>query len=264
MNKHLKHICLIIFSLICYFNVPAQDTTVFEAEPADAVEIAPDTIGIDERITFRSADEDGDFDEIFSIQKVNARKIPEADLDAVKKDDAYWYVNQVPLREKKKTKKPGTSIFDTGWFEVLFWVLLIGGFLALLIWFLATSNIRLFTRKSKAVVEEQKEEELSENIFDINFDKEIQKAIDVRNYRMAVRLMYLQTLKQLSLRNLIAYTPGKTNSDYLFQLSGTSYYKNFFRVTRDFDYVWYGHFSLSDDNFSLIRNNFNTFKSQIV
>jgi hypothetical protein len=80
---------------------------------------------------------------------------------------------------------------------------------------------------------------------------------------MAVRLMYLRTLRDLSLRNVINYTHEKTNTDYLFQLSGSPYYKNFFRLTRDFDYTWYGHFPLSQESFSLIQNDFNSFKQQL-
>jgi len=75
--------------------------------------------------------------------------------------------------------------------------------------------------------------------------------------------MYLRTLRDLSLRNLITYTHEKTNSDYLFQLAGTPFYKSFFRLTRDFDYSWYGHFPISPDSFTTIQNEFNAFKQQL-
>jgi len=262
MSRAFNYIFCILLSF-CSFFAKAQDTTVFQEEEP-AVEVAPqDTTRVYETITVTTPDEAFAFDEITSVQKIQGRKIPEADVNAVKADDAYWYVNEVPAREKKKTKKPGKSIFDTGWYKTLFWIVLTGGFLALLIWFLATSNIRLFRKKPGSISDDASDEEPAENIFELNFEKEIQKAIDAKNYRMAVRLMYLQTLKELSVRNLINYTHEKTNSDYLFQLAGTFYYKNFFRLTRDFEYVWYGHFTLSDESFSFIRNDFINFKTQI-
>jgi hypothetical protein len=183
----------------------------------------------------------------------------------VKSDEDYWYANVAPPREKKEqepAKKP-VSIFNKAWFNTLFWILLVGGFVALLVWFLATSNISLFRRKIKATGEEDLEEIETENIFELNFEKEIQKAIDAANHRLAVRLMYLRTLRDLSLCKLINYTHEKTNTDYLLQLAASPYYKNFFRLTRNFDYTWYGHFPLTQESFLLIQNDFNSFKQQL-
>lgn len=107
------------------------------------------------------------------------------------------------------------------------------------------------------------EEQPTEDIFEMNFEKEIQKAVAEKNFRLAVRLLYLRTLRDLSDKNLISYTHEKTNADYLFQLAGTSYYKSFFRLTRDFEYTWYGQFELSQENFSFIQNDFSSFKQQL-
>jgi hypothetical protein len=145
--------------------------------------------------------------------------------------------------------------------NVIFWVLLIAGFLTLLSWFLTTSNIRLFRNKTKAVEEEQEEE--TSDIFHMDFDNEIQKAIDSKHFTLAVRLMYLQTLRELSDRNLITYSNERTNGDYLFQLAGKAYYKDFFKLTRSFDYTWYGQFQLSKESFGRIRNDFLSFKQQL-
>lgn len=252
MNKFLNHILRINVLLVFFLHAKAQDT----------VEISPPVETMDSSVYETSISNDYPFNQVTTSEIVDVRTIPANDLNKVKSDDEYWYVNEAPPREKKEQKKP-TNFSDVGWFRTLFWVLLIGGFVALLVWFLSTSNISLFRRRSKQVVEQNVQEEVTENIFELNFEKEIQKAIDSANYRLAVRLLYLRTLKDLSLRNLINYTHEKTNSDYLFQLAGTPYYKNFFRLTRDFDYTWYGHFPLSQDSFSIIQNDFSNFKQQL-
>jgi hypothetical protein len=234
------------------------------AEGQDSIEFPPPVEMVDTTVYETPASTDYHFKEIDSANKVDVRTIPGSDVKRVKSDDDYWYANVAPPREKKEpesVKKPA-RIFDKAWLKTLFWILLVGGFIALLVWFLATSNVSLFRKKMKATYENPEEIE-TENIFELNFEKEIQKAIDAADYRLAVRLMYLRTLRDLSLRNHINYTHEKTNTDYLLQLAGSPYYKNFFRLTRNFDYTWYGHFLLTQESFTLIQNDFNSFKQQL-
>ena len=257
MNKCFYYIALTTFSFVLFLNANSQDTVppVVVSPPAEMADTVYET----------SPNNNYQFKEVSAAVNVHVRTIPEKKVQQVKSDDEYWYANLAPKRERKEPEpmKKQTSIFDKAWFKTLFWIIVIAGFVALLIWFLATSNINLFKRKIKTADEENLAEEETGNIFEMDFEKEIQKAIDASNYRMAVRLMYLRTLRDLSLRNIINYTHEKTNSDYLFQLAGSSYYKNFFRLTRDFDYTWYGHFPLSQESFSLIQNDFNNFKQQL-
>jgi len=218
-----------------------------------------------------SPNEDYQFREAAIDDKANSRKVSDADLNKIKSEDDYWYINQVPPRKKQNLSSPpqneekgkkSSGLFNIPWLNVVFWIILIGGFITLLVWFLSTSDIRLFRKRPKQSVEEIQEESI-DNIFEINFEKEIQKATDAKNYRMAVRLLYLRTLRDLSNRHLINYVHTKTNSDYLLQLSSTVYYKTFFRLTRNFDYTWYGQFEVSPDSFDIIQNDFSSFKQQL-
>jgi hypothetical protein len=79
---------------------------------------------------------------------------------------------------------------------------------------------------------------------------------------MATRLLFLGTLKLLSENEFIEYNHDKTNADYLKELSGTGLYKDFFRLTRDFEYTWYGHFELSQNAFEQVAEDFSRFKQQ--
>lgn len=259
MNRIFKHIFLLITGFIFFTTGKAQDTAVLEEPPA--VEMPSDTLAYSPGISLQRAT--GNFNEAGTVEKTDVRKIPDNEVNLIKSDEAYWYVNEAPERKKPEMENRRKTLFDAQWFKTLFWIVLTGGFIALIVWFLATSNIRLLRKPSKPVAYEEGGEELTENIFEINFEKEIQKAIAGKEYRMAVRLMYLQTLRDLSLHNLISYTHEKTNSDYLFQLAGTSYYTMFFRITRNFNYTWYGHFEVSEDSFSAIKKDFTDFKNQI-
>jgi hypothetical protein len=99
-----------------------------------------------------------------------------------------------------------------------------------------------------------------ENIHDINFDGEIDNAIANRNYRLAVRLLYLRSLKQLSDAHLIHWQIEKTNTSYLTELADTEYRQLFGLLTTQFEYIWYGDFPVDGQSFQNINALFIDFK----
>jgi hypothetical protein len=102
-----------------------------------------------------------------------------------------------------------------------------------------------------------------ENIHEINFDSEIEKAIAQNNYRLAVRLLYLRCLKQLSDTQLIHWQIDKTNSAYIHELTNADQKQTFKLITRQFEYVWYGNFAIDKQAFNNIDMLFQDFKKQL-
>jgi len=97
----------------------------------------------------------------------------------------------------------------------------------------------------------------------INYQLELDKAAASGNYRFGVRLLYLRLLRNLADRNIINYTQDRTNFDYLAQLQPTGYYTDFFRLTRHYEYSWYGQFPLEQDKFIIIRKEFENFDKRL-
>jgi hypothetical protein len=185
-------------------------------------------------------------------------------IQKLKTDEAYWYINTVPERQKQKEAKLNEEKpwYDQDWVSKLIWFLVIAGFVAILIWFLASSNIKLFRKKPVFIVDEA-QEITEENIFSLNYEREIRKAMDQQNYRLGIRLWYLFVLTELAQRNIIEFKHERTNSEYIHQLYGTTYYKDFFRLTRSFEYIWYGRFELTPDIYARLQNDFLNFKQQL-
>lgn len=102
--------------------------------------------------------------------------------------------------------------------------------------------------------------ESAENIHEIDFDTEIEKAAAVHNYRLAVRMLYLKSLKQLSDRGLIDWQLNKTNTNYVNELADSGQREAFKQLTSQFEYVWYGDFAINGDVFKNISLLFNNFK----
>jgi hypothetical protein len=102
-----------------------------------------------------------------------------------------------------------------------------------------------------------------ENIHEINFDADIEKAVAQHNYRLAVRLLYLKCLKQLSDKNLITWQIDKTNSAYIYELADPQQKQIFSLLTKQFEYAWYGNFSINKQAFANIDLLFQNFKKQL-
>lgn len=208
----------------------------------------------------------GQFDSI-SLQKLAAvRTVPQVVVDSLKAADDFWYAS---LERKKKQVEEARdrgrqkNWFQQRWFRNLLWLIILGSFIGVVIWYLAASNIFIFRRSPKKINGDESEEEATDDIFSLHYDKDIAAAEEAGNYRLAVRLWYLRTLKELAERGLIDYRHGRTNQDYVSQLGNRSGYRDFFRLTRNFEYTWYGQFPLSGAAYDMMRDDFVMFKNSL-
>ena len=117
----------------------------------------------------------------------------------------------------------------------------------------------IFTGKAKQI--EVPYEESIENIHEISFNDEIQKAINNNDFRLAVRLLYLKSLKELNDAGRIKWEIDKTNSQYINELRHPDQKHQFRDLTRQFEYVWYGNFNIDKGSFLKISDSFKNFKS---
>ncbi|RFZ81201.1 DUF4129 domain-containing protein [Mucilaginibacter terrenus] len=161
------------------------------------------------------------------------------------------------------------SLFETsgggkalGWFLIsLKWLILIGGPLVIVLIILKLTGIdplSIFRRQPYTSLAYSESEE---NIHEIDFDAEIEKAVSVNNYRLAVRLLYLRCLKQLSDSELINWQINKTNTNYINELTDNIQKDTFKQLTRQFEYAWYGDFLITAESYRKISQMFNNFKS---
>ena len=86
---------------------------------------------------------------------------------------------------------------------------------------------------------------MAENIHEVDFPARIAEAEAAGNFRLAIRLGYLEVLKRLTDGGLIHWQPDKTNHAYLAELRPGALADTFRRATREFEYVWYGELRLT-------------------
>ena len=116
------------------------------------------------------------------------------------------------------------------------------------IFFLFKKRPELFMRAKKAASPPYSIEE--ENIHSINFEQEIASALQSGDYRLAIRLLYLQTLRFFSDNQLIDWQIHKTPMEYLYELKVKDMRQPFRVFTNHFLHVRYGNYPASSELFA--------------
>jgi Domain of unknown function (DUF4129) len=129
------------------------------------------------------------------------------------------------------------------------------------IYLLMKAEVLGFLFPKRAQLSQLAYENVAENIHAIDFDASIDEAVSQRNYRLAVRLLYLKTLKRLSDADLIQYKSDKTNRRYVYELANSPLQSDFEALTRQFEFIWYGDFPVDETRFGAIRQQFQAFGS---
>lgn len=185
------------------------------------------------------------------------RSIEASTWQRIKTDKDFIYT-------RKKTQ-PKKKPVDTSWVEPLLkilkfvLILLVIGVVLFIIYFIVqNSDFNYFKKRKK---EEEVESGSYEDVYTFTeWDKSLNEAIAQGNFRLAIRILYLQSLQRLHLENHIVYKQEKTNWDYVNQLQQDSLRKNFTQLTKYFDYIWYGHFSIDETRFRELHQQFTQFQ----
>jgi hypothetical protein len=94
---------------------------------------------------------------------------------------------------------------------------------------------------------------MEQNIHEINFEEEISRAQQSQDYRKAVRLLYIWTLKRLADADYIHWHTGKTNADYQQELQQSPLLPDFRSLSIYYEYAWYGEFPVDAQHFGKVE-----------
>ena len=121
-------------------------------------------------------------------------------------------------------------------------------------------NTMISGKTEKANVSLSEDEEIINNK---NIQNLIDKAINQKNYRLAVRYYYLLVLQKLQENEVIDWEPQKTNEDYIKEIKQKTIIDKFKKLTYLYDFVWYGNFEINEVEFSKVASNFNELTTSI-
>lgn len=147
-----------------------------------------------------------------------------------------------------------------------------GGFVKGLLWIMAAvfvivvvaqliQNKGLFKKRFAKTVEEEIAP-TDEAILEQDFESLIAKAKKTEDYRLATRYQFLKTLQRLKEKELIEFSLEKTNSLYVREVP-ERWRNDFARLILNYEYVWYGNFSLTLPQYEQLQQKYNSFNEKI-
>ncbi|MBL7812000.1 MAG: DUF4129 domain-containing protein [Bacteroidetes bacterium] len=189
------------------------------------------------------------------------------DQDAVKKevDKLLWQQKEKIAPQKinqQRITAPKPSVPASGISTTFIYILAIGAIAALLVWILLKSG------KGNRKIKKEPLAALShlddiEKLTNLELNPLLDAALREGNYRLAVRILYLQNLQLLFKKNVLVPSNEKTNMDYLRELGTAPYYDLFQYLTRVFDYVWYGESHIDSEGYKVILPSFQNLHAKI-
>lgn len=126
--------------------------------------------------------------------------------------------------------------------------LLIAGVVAFLIWLFIKVDIggSPLKRKDLNTVLVTDEQQIIESQ---NIQELINDALTQKNYQLAVRYYYLLLLQKLAKKELIDWQVQKTNADYIYEIKNPELRSELSKLTRIYDFIWYGNFEVTESAF---------------
>lgn len=205
-----------------------------------------------------------DEEEVFQHEK---RTVSDSVLKSLLSDPVLKYKKNQEVSEQAPKQSVNADKYIIAFFQFLykarifFLVLCMVALLIILIWFLDRNRMLVLRPSQKNnVAATVKNIELWEAA---DYRIRISEASQAGNLKEAIRWWYLYTLYNLNYKKFITLSEEKTNNEYIKNLRSTPYYKQFVSLTLNYEYIWYGGFTIDDKRFQHIRQSFSDF-NQII
>lgn len=210
----------------------------------------------------------------FQVDEKNEAVMPKAFIDknkwkkiAKKYDYRKERKLELEQKEENKTKQKAekSEPLSPGMKNILTYTLF--GIVILLLVFLGYRFIageKFFGNKKVKGLTVYALDDIENNLHEADINHYLNKAISSADYRVALRLYYLNLLKLLSANAAISWKREKTNGAYLLELSGHPIYGDFSKCTEIFEYFWFNETALiNSEIFGKIRPFFEQTLSKI-
>jgi hypothetical protein len=140
------------------------------------------------------------------------------------------------------------------------------GFIGLLVVGLVVLLLRSQVRSGQIAPTDQEpmdpmQEDL--NVIETDFERLLRMAIEAQNWRLAVRLHFLDTIKKMHEQKLILWQKHKTNQDYIFEVDDKTTRSDFRHLVLVFEVVWYGEKMTTGADYFKVKGLFEKFHPMV-
>lgn len=190
------------------------------------------------------------------------RRLPADTMQAIASRPQYGYMRYIDslLRANNKAVASapksfsGSPVFSRGWIRGILWAAAI---IALLV-----IAYQIFQNQRQLFVKNQRlpsNDEPLKAAEGPHRQQRLQQAIAQQNFRLATRYLFIDTLALLAEKGHLTMLHDKTNQQYFSELQEGELKKQFAHLMLHYEYVWYGEFLPTPNQFNTIRTAYQQF-----
>lgn len=168
--------------------------------------------------------------------------------------------------ERKKEKNKTKKAFDLNLKPLiaantmkLILIVVIVGLLSFLLYLITKGMISSYTEKVPKNNLSSVVDDLDENIHEVDFERLLQQATQNEQFKLAVRILYLNIIKVLADKELIEWKKNKTNGHYLREMNQHHSSVNFSMLTTIYEQSWFSAQALSKNRYTHIATYFTNY-----
>jgi len=167
-------------------------------------------------------------------------------------------------KEERQVSDKSSSHMDISglipWFVALKYMIIVA-FIGLIVYLIVrlVGEGNVFGRTSHKIPVSSEEIDMAhieEHLEATDLEAFIRRAIQQKNYPLAIRLYYLAIIKELSAKGAIEWKKDKTNRIYLREMESNTLFDPFRETTRIFERVWYGALAFGETEFIGVEGRF--------
>ena len=148
--------------------------------------------------------------------------------------------------------------------DILYYGLMIGTAIGLIFIVLKSQGHNPFSRGERRTRTQLQADTIDENSSVESINKLIATAEEQGDYRLAIRLHFLKTLRLLDDDDHIVWRSGKTNHEYQTEIKDKLLKERFDSLSYVFEYCWYGQFEIENQSqYQQLREGYITLFNQI-
>lgn len=202
------------------------------------------------------------------LKPIAMQEVQKKDWDEAVGDLDYSKDVPKPPRERKMQapEEPSPAYDWTGWtqglgtfLQIMAVLLALGMITYGIFWMLQVPRNRPISRDGTEITLAN----LDEYIHETDLERFLREALAASNWSLALRLYFLQVIKQLSVKEAIVWSKEKTNRDYLREMRTHPLHAEFRDATHQYEQVWYGNQPLSSEAFARLEPEFKRLLAEI-
>jgi len=207
---------------------------------------------------------------VWDQSKVDLRLPAAENISAYRQDPDYQYdLVQEPqswMRRLLRWLLSHISLTEGSW-SVMGWMLIAIAAIALIFLILKLLGVPikgLFIFSKSTNVTDLSFSAAQVHIDDQNLEKKLHTFVDAEAYREATRILFIILLKQLNTMKLIKWNTWKTDREYYYELTDQELKSTFLQLIRNYEFIWFGQFSLGKEQFKTVQLQFEAFTNHLV